>query len=102
MQCERLSPLLPPQRPRTGRPARGHRTILSAIPWVLRTGAPWRDPPERFGPWATAWSRFRRWTAAGVWARVLAVLQQQADVAGQLDRDTHYMDGSVVRAHGGA
>jgi transposase len=66
---------------------------------VLRTGAPWRDLPERFGPWATAWSRFRRWTAAGVWARVLEVLQRDADVAGQLDWDTHYVDGTVVRAH---
>ena len=67
--------------------------------WVHRTGAPWRDLPERFGPWATAWSRFRRWTAAGVWARVLAVLQRDADMAGRLDWATHYLDGTVVRAH---
>ena len=67
--------------------------------WVLRTGAPWRDLPERFGPWATAWSRFRRWTAAGVWTRVLAVLQRAADAAGRLDWATHYVDGTVVRAH---
>ena len=66
---------------------------------MLRTGAPWRDLPERFGPWATAWSRFRRWTAAGIWARVLAVLQRAADGAGQLDWQTHYVDGTVVRAH---
>ena len=99
MQWKRLCPLLPPQRPRTGRPARDHRTILSAILWVLRTGAPWRDLPERFGPWATAWSRFRRWTAAGVWARILAVLQRDADAAGALDWSTHYVDGTVVRAH---
>ena len=99
MQWERLRPLLPPQRPRTGRPARDHRTILSAILWVLRTGAPWRDLPERFGPWATTWSRFRRWTAAGVWSRVLEVLQRQADSAGLLDWETHYVDGTVVRAH---
>lgn len=98
-QWERLRPLLPPQRPRTGHPARDHRTILSAILWVLRTGAPWRDLPERFGPWSTAWSRFRRWTAAGVWVRVLAVLQHEADLAGQLDWETHYVDGTVVRAH---
>jgi transposase len=95
----RLSPLLPPQRPRTGRPARDHRTILSAILWVLRTGAPWRDIPTRFGPWTTVWSRFRRWTAAGVWARVLETLQREADIAGRLDWDTHYLDGTVVRAH---
>jgi transposase len=98
-QWDRLRPLLPAQRARTGRPARDHRTILSAILWVLRTGAPWRDLPERFGPWATAWSRFRRWTAAGVWARVLSVLQRDADGAGHLDWDTHYVDGTVVRAH---
>jgi transposase len=69
--------LLPPLRPRTGRPARDHRTILDAILWVLRTGAPWRDLPERYGPWSTAWNRFRRWTAAGVWPRVLEALQRR-------------------------
>jgi transposase len=94
-----LAPLLPPQRPRTGRPARNHRTVLSAIFWVLRTGAPWRDLPARYGPWSTVWSRFRRWTAAGVWDRVLAALQRAADRAGQLDWTTHYIDGTVVRAH---
>ncbi len=73
--------------------------MLSAILWVLRTGAPWRDLPERFGPWSTAWSRFRRWTAAGVWARLLAVLQRAADRAGRLDWATHFVDGTVVRAH---
>jgi transposase len=81
----RLRPLLPPQRPRTGRPARDHRTILSAILGVLRTGAPWRDLPKRFGPWATAWSRFRRWTAAGVSTRVLEALQ--LDRMADRDRD---------------
>lgn len=98
-QWRRLAPLLPPQRPRTGRPARDHRTILSAILWVLRTGAPWRDLPVRFGPWSTAWNRFRRWTAAGIWARVLGLLQRVADQDGRLDWATHYMDGTVVRAH---
>jgi transposase len=73
--------------------------ILNAILWVLRTGAPWRDLPERFGPWSTAWSRFRRWTAAGIWARVLATLQRAADAAGELDWGTHFVDGTVVRAH---
>jgi transposase len=52
---------------------------------VLRTGAPWRDLPERYGPWSTVWNRFRRWTAAGVWPRVLEALQRQADREGRLD-----------------
>ena len=98
-QWQRLAPLLPPQRPRTGRPARDHRTVLSGILWVLRTGAPWRDLPERFGPWSTAWNRFRRWTAAGVWPRILAALQRRADSEGRLDWTTHFVDATVVRAH---
>ena len=98
-QWAELAPLLPPQRPRTGRPARDHRTVLSGIVWVLRTGAPWRDLPDRFGPWSTAWSRFRRWAAAGVWEQLLAALQRAADRAGHLDWATHYVDGTVVRAH---
>jgi transposase len=73
--------------------------VLSAIIWVLRTGAPWRDLPERFGPRSTAWTRFRRWAAGGVWQRVFEVLQRDAGHAGRLDWTTHYMDGTVVRAH---
>ncbi len=98
-QWARLQPLLPPQRRQTGRPARDHRTVLSGILWVLRTGAPWRDLPERFGPWSTVRSRFRRWTAAGVWQRVLEALQCEADREGRFDWVTHYVDGTIVRAH---
>ena len=95
----RVAPLLPPQRPPSGRPARDHRTVVNAILWVLRTEAPWRDLPERYGPWSTVWNRFRRWSAAGVWQRVLDALHRRADAAGGLDWRTHYVDGSVVRAH---
>ena len=55
--------------------------------------------PERFGPWSTAWSRFRRWTAAGVWQRLVEALQREADRARRLDWQTHYIDGTIVRAH---
>src|SRR3954467_7887987 len=65
-QWRRLEPLLPPERPRTGRPNHNHRTILNGILWVLRTGAPWRDLPERYGPVGTVPSRFYRWRAAGL------------------------------------
>ena len=81
------------------RPARAHCVVLSAALWVLRTGAPWRDLPERSGPWSTAWRRFRRWTASRVWACVLTVLQHEADAAGEIDRATHLVDGAVVWAH---
>ena len=98
-QWERLRPLLPPQKPKRGRPARDHRTIINGILWVLRTGAPWRDLPERYGPWQTVASRFYRWRKAGIWDRVLAELGRQADVEGGLDWEVHYVDSTIVRAH---
>ncbi len=64
-QWERLRPLLPPQKPRTGRPAKDHRTVLNGILWLLRTGAPWRDLPSQYGPWQTVASRFYRWRRSG-------------------------------------
>ena len=48
----------------TGRPPREHRELLDAIFWIVRTGAPWRDVPEEFGPWKTVYNRFDRWNAA--------------------------------------
>lgn len=90
-QWGRLAPLLPPERPATGRPNRDHRTVVNAILWRLRTGAPWRDLPERYGPWQTAYSRFRRWQAAGVWDRALAALQADADARGDLDWTLHFL-----------
>ncbi len=96
---QRLAPLLPPQRPRTGRPNHDHRTIINGILWVLRTGAPWADLPERYGPAGTVSSRVYRWREAGLWQRVLEALQAQADAAGLLDWDLHFVDASVVRAH---
>jgi transposase len=98
-QWTRLAPLLPPQKPKTGRPALDHRLIIDGILWILRTGAPWRDLPERYGSWHTVSSRFYRWRQAGVWDRILAELQRQADGAGHLDWQEHFVDGTVVRAH---
>lgn len=98
-QWERLTPLLPPQKPKTGRPAVDHRRIMNGILWVIRTGVPWRDQPERYGPWPTVYSRFQRWRKAGIWERLFAAVQEASDAAGELDWDVHYVDGTVVRAH---
>jgi transposase len=76
-----------------------HRTILNGIVWVLRTGAPWRDVPERYGPVGTVSSRFYRWRRAGVCQRVLEALQAQGDTEGLIDWDLHFVDTSVIRAH---
>ncbi len=93
----RLAPLLPPRQ--AGRPRQDDRRILNGILWKLATGAPWRDLPERYGPWPTVYTRFRRWTRAGVWDRIFAAVQRQADAAGQLDWAIHFLDGTIVRAH---
>jgi transposase len=99
VQWERLRPLLPPRKPRTGRPAKDHRTVLNGILWILRTGSPWRSLPERYGSWKTVSSRFYRWQKAGIWDRILAALQRQADAEGWLDWTLHFVDSTVVRAH---
>ncbi len=84
---------------RIGRPSKDHRTIINGILWVLRTGAPWRDLPEVYGSWSTVASRFYRWRRKGLWERLLSDLQQEADVAGELEWEVHFVDGTIVRAH---
>lgn len=95
----RLQPLLPPERPRTGRPNESHRRMLNAMLWVHRTGAPWRDLPEHYGPVGTVTSRFYRWRAAGIWQHILSALQAAADARGEVDWDLHFVDATVIRAH---
>src|SRR5579872_7601636 len=85
-----LEPLLPSQR----RSARADdRRILNAIFYILRTGAPWRDLPERYGPYTTAYNRFNRWAKAGVWLKVFETLGQRSP------KSLHLIDSSIVRAH---
>jgi transposase len=98
-QWAKLQPLLPPQKPDTGRPNEDHRRIINGILWILRTGAPWRDLPDRYGPSGTVSSRFYRWRQAGIWDRIFAAVQQQADADGQLDWDVHFVDATVIRVH---
>jgi len=94
-----LQALLPLQKPPTGRPVFDHRRIVNGILWILKSGGAWRDLPERYGNWKTVSSRFYRWTKAGVWAQVLAALQEQADRRKEVDWQVHMIDGTIVRAH---
>lgn len=98
-QWQRLEPLLPPQKPHTGRPNEDHRKIINGILWILRTGAPWRDLPPRYGKQGTVSSRFYRWRATGLWDQIFETVQAQADAEGRLDWEVHYVDGTTVRAH---
>jgi transposase len=97
-QWATLAPLLP-ARARTGRPPKSHRRMLNGMLWILRTGAPWRDLPARYGKWNSVAKRFYRWRAAGVLERVALALERAGDLAGRLDWDRHFVDASIVRAH---
>ena len=83
---------------RTGRPRRDDRQLWNALLWILCTGAAWRDLPARYGPWQTAYERFRRWSADGTFERVLAALRLRLDQDGLLDLDTWLVDSTTVRA----
>ncbi|WP_285584040.1 IS5 family transposase, partial [Actinoallomurus iriomotensis] len=80
----RIEPLLPAHPPRGGR-WRDHRQVVNGIVWKIRTGADWRDIPERYGPWQTLYQRFRRWSADGTWDRLLEHVQVHDDAVGDVD-----------------
>ena len=86
-----IQPLLP-NKPR-GVPRVDDRRVLNGIFWVLRSGAPWRDLPECYGPYTTCYNRFNRWRKAGVWDRLMAA------VAAAYDGDIQMIDSSVIRVH---
>jgi len=94
----RISPLLPSTDGRRGGRFREHRVVVEGIVWKYRTGAPWRDLPERFGPWQTAWKRHDTWSDDGTWHRVWQALQATADAAGDLDWMVS-ADSSIARVH---
>ncbi len=93
-----MEPLLPSSAGRRGGRWRDHRQVVEAISWQYRTGSPWRELPERFGPWQTAYERLTRWSADGTWARLLARAQADADAAGELDWLVA-VDSTMVRVH---
>ncbi len=69
------------------------RRVLNGIFWVLRSGAPWRDLPERYGPRTTCYNRFNRWRKAGVWDRLMDAITEA------YDGDVQMIDSSSVRVH---
>jgi transposase len=99
-QWARIAPLLPHRthHRQAGHPFSDPRPLLNGILWVLHTGAPWRDVPERYGPWETVFKLFNRWRAAGIWVRLVTSLLDELDDRGQIDHDLWCIDGSVIRA----
>lgn len=91
-----IEPLLPVNG--GGRRWRDHRQVINAILWKLRTGAPWRDLPERYGPWKTAHERLRKWAADGTWDKILQAAIVKDDAVGELEWVVS-VDSTIVRAH---
>ncbi len=92
-----LAPLLPLDG-RRERPWTDHRKVISGIFWKVRTGAPWRDLPERYGPWQTCYDRFVRWRRDGTWERLLSHVQAKSDLVSDVLVEVS-VDSTVVRAH---
>lgn len=89
-----IAPLLPgAEGKKNGRPRPDDRKVLNGIFFVLRTGTPWRDLPERNGPYTTAYNRFNRWAKKGIWLRIFETLAAKSPQSLQL------IDSSIVRAH---
>jgi transposase len=91
-QWERIKDLLPGRPGIRGRTAKDNRLFVDAVLWIGKTGAPWRDLPERFGDWNTAWRRFDRWSRKGVWKAVFDALQDP-------DLEWLLLDSTIIRAH---
>jgi len=89
---DRIKHLLPGQPGQHGGVAEDNRRFVNAVLWIARTGAPWRDLPERLGHWNSAWRRFDRWAKRGVWQRVMDALRDP-------DLEWLILDSTVVRAH---
>lgn len=96
-EWELIKDLFPKPKKR-GRPPRDTRQLLNGMFWIMRTGAPWRDLPERFGPWQTVYDRFNRWRKDGTFDRIVLTLQTRMQARGRIDWDLFCIDGSSIRA----
>ena len=92
-QWERIQDSLPGKDGDVGVTAKDNRLFVNAVFWIAKTGAPWRDLPDRFGKWNSVFQRFNRWSKKGVWQAVMDKLTEEADLEWLL------IDSTVIRAH---
>ena len=93
-------PLLPPPK-RRGRPRADDRRTLNGIFWVMRTGAPWNDMPDRYGSDSTCHKRLKEWQEQGVWKGIWDGFLSSLDEQRRLDWHIAYIDGTFVPAKKG-
>jgi transposase len=91
-QGDRIKDLLPGREGQPGVTAKDNRLFIDAVLWIAKTGAPWRDLPERFGNWNSVWRRFDRWARKGVWKKVFDEWQDP-------DLEWLLLDATIIRAH---
>ncbi len=91
-EWSRIEWLLPGRKGDPGGHGEDNRLFVNAVIWIARSGAPWRDLPERFGKWNSVFVRFNRWSKAGVWHDVFRALQVP-------DLEALLLDSTVIRAH---
>jgi transposase len=96
-----LIPEQPRRKDRRGRPWKGRRSVLNGILWVLRTGAPWADLPERYPSYQTCHRRFQQWVRSGIMRGVLEALAEDLRIQGRLDVREAFIDGSFAPAKKG-
>lgn len=97
-----VEPLMPVSSGRAGRPWADHRTVLEGICWRYRTGSPWRDLPEEFGPWQTVWKRHFLWSTEGTYQQMLDAAREAGLVDESADDAVEQLlsvDSTIVRAH---
>jgi transposase len=92
-EWNRIEPLLP-KRGKMGRPRKAARELVDAMLWVFKTGAPWRDLPETYGPWKTVYNNFLRWRDEGVWENILQNLNPEPEAPWQV-----MIDSTSLKAH---
>jgi len=88
----RIEPLLKGKSSDVGRSGADNRLFINAVAWMARSGAAWRDLPERYGAWNSVYQRFRRWAKSGHWQAIFEALQEP-------DLDWSMLDSTVIRAH---
>jgi len=104
-QWQRIAQFIPKpkaQPGKSGRPPQEPRDVLNGILWILRTGAPWADLPERYPPKSTCHRRFQQWTELGVFAKILTALAQNLKDRGGIDLSEGFIDGTFAPAKKGA
>lgn len=103
-QWARIVPLLPTPRakPKGGRPRADDRDVMEGILWILRSGARWKDMPDRYPAYATCWRRLGEWERADLWLSLWRAFLKDLDEAQQLDWSEAFMDGTFAPAKKGA